>query len=1435
MWRKKLSILVLFVLIFVGFVDILPYSSSKQIAWNDSLTLNNNGNHPSIAVSENNVHIVWDDSSETPSGEIYYMRSTDGGNTWASKVMLSSNDGKWGDSPDIAVHRNKIFVVWSDYSDGDPEIFIRVSTDNGANWGDVNRVTSSPSGFDCMYPTIAVSDNGNKLVVVFFDDEGSEIYFSYGSGDGTFSGNYYLLSWDDGEYSHWPDITSQGSTFYVVWSDRKDEPNNRNEIYFAKSSGWSSTMFTTKERLTPIDAEHSMRPTITAISDNVYVTWYDEQYSPEQVMFRRSIDRGETWDNPQVISSASNNCAQRPQIDTTSQLIVNTWTELGKIKGVFSFDEGETWVQSFSMDVGSSPVVYVGANNYTAHITWRDNNGIHYINSYLNSPPNSPYLTSPDSNIWTSNNTPTFSWTFIDENIDHTQSAFNLQLDDNNDFSSIEYEFNETSANNIYTPTTPISDDLYYWHIKTKDEYEWGEFSESRVIGIDTTAPESPMEITITPDDWTNINSFTIDWTDPPEDTTSGIKTGAWCYIGFSEPIQFNGAWSDEKPITIDNAPEGESNIYVWLEDNVGNKNYTNNAPGVLKLDTIEPDDVSLVIEGNVQYTTSKTVSLGISATDPPPGSGLNKMRISETDTFSYAGWQDFSISTTFELSDGDGKKTIYLEVNDIAGNLADIVSDSIMLDTIAPTIDEFSPGDGATDISINTFINITFSELMNQTLTEDAISIEPEVDFETSWDGSKLQICPNFYFENDTIYEITVDRVMQDIAGNGLQSALTWSFTTEKSPTNPDIIDNEPIGEDISVDTKVSLTFNKKMDEDSVEYAFSMTPHVDGLFSWDNNKIIFNPDSNLDYETEYTVSIGISAIDINGNNLNEPFEWTFTTKKIPIDKPVVTDKTPVGLRVQRNTEITITFNKEMNKDSVKDAFTISPYVPGTTRWEGNTFIYTPQIGLKSGNTYQISFDDTVEDIGGNELTDFEGWSFTTVLSTDVDDEEPKSGISLFLIAIIIGLFLIFGGVVAFLLIRKKRKSKTEGVIAKDYGEWGDRDPTDEGDLSDQSFSEAEIGEYMEPPDESQDGLSFGSEKYASVGTTSDFSSGIEQLQEEEKPPSTFVVYESVTCGICLGHIKTGGLAYQCSCNKIYHPTCINRIGECPSCHHTITDEEVGIPDDKIRIEQITIETPSASSIRWGADPQIVGGDESFKLRDLFLIYTDGRLIKSLVFETKMREEMDEDIMSGMLTAITDFIKDSFSEESGALKSLQYGKMTIYIERGVTIYLVVVFTGTPPEDLRKRMRTTLIRAWEKYKTYLKVWDGSLDGLENIDDDLIEHLGVEENSAVEDDEYEPPKYTGEILTAEVEESVLPNIVTTADVSKQQGCYHLYNMLLAKKGSDIRIGPESESSEISKARKKIITLYHPDKWPIEYKEKATFFMQKVNVAWEVLSRK
>ena len=94
----------------------------------------------------------------------------------------------------------------------------------------------------------------------------------------------------------------------------------------------------------------------------------------------------------------------------------------------------------------------------------------------------------------------------------------------------------------------------------------------------------------------------------------------------------------------------------------------------------------------------------------------------------------------------------------------------------------------------------------------------------------------------------------------------------------------------------------------------------------------------------------------------------------------------------------------------------------------------------------------------------------------------------------------------------------------------------------------------------------------------------------------------------------------------------------------------------------------------------------------------------------------DYDIISGMLTAIQNFISTSFDEKKG-FKTLQHGKLTLAVERGPQMFMVVVLTGPEPEKLRQKMRYTLIDICDENKKQGKHWDGTEESLKGVEEVL----------------------------------------------------------------------------------------------------------------------
>ncbi|HSO74593.1 MAG TPA: OmpA family protein [Blastocatellia bacterium] len=96
-----------------------------------------------------------------------------------------------------------------------------------------------------------------------------------------------------------------------------------------------------------------------------------------------------------------------------------------------------------------------------------------------------------------------------------------------------------------------------------------------------------------------------------------------------------------------------------------------------------------------------------------------------------------------------------------------------------------------------------------------------------------------------------------------------------------------------------------------------------------------------------------------------------------------------------------------------------------------------------------------------------------------------------------------------------------------------------------------------------------------------------------------------------------------------------------------------------------------------------------YRVEQVFLIHRETGLLLQHV-EAGAAAVQDVDLVSGMLTAIQDFVHDSFgSEKSDALDSMQVGELTVWIERGSQAVLAAVFRGNAPGDLRLLMQDAL--------------------------------------------------------------------------------------------------------------------------------------------------
>jgi hypothetical protein len=111
---------------------------------------------------------------------------------------------------------------------------------------------------------------------------------------------------------------------------------------------------------------------------------------------------------------------------------------------------------------------------------------------------------------------------------------------------------------------------------------------------------------------------------------------------------------------------------------------------------------------------------------------------------------------------------------------------------------------------------------------------------------------------------------------------------------------------------------------------------------------------------------------------------------------------------------------------------------------------------------------------------------------------------------------------------------------------------------------------------------------------------------------------------------------------------------------------------------------------------------------EVFLMYRDGRLIKH--FTRRLKPDVDQDILSGMLKAVQDFIRDSFKGETGELDQMNFGRFQILMGHGRFITVAAITMGNEIEPFRPQIIKAIDSMESDYEIILRDWDGDVEQL-----------------------------------------------------------------------------------------------------------------------------
>ncbi len=192
-----------------------------------------------------------------------------------------------------------------------------------------------------------------------------------------------------------------------------------------------------------------------------------------------------------------------------------------------------------------------------------------------------------------------------------------------------------------------------------------------------------------------------------------------------------------------------------------------------------------------------------------------------------------------------------------------------------------------------------------------------------------------------------------EDAEGNDLAEQHVSVFYVNKDTSPPSVLSFTPANDSIGIpphldpsDTnpnhRIRIIFSEAIDPDTLHGGISISPAVQGLFSWDRTQSIidFQPSYDLAYGTTYTVRIAESIKDVNGNALIKAISYNFTVGD-DFGKPYIeqmrshdADGNPAiiwnesanpNVLVEKDRPIEILFNERVSIGAISGAISLSP------------------------------------------------------------------------------------------------------------------------------------------------------------------------------------------------------------------------------------------------------------------------------------------------------------------------------------------------------------------------------------------------------------------------------------------------------------------------------------------------------------------------------
>ena len=128
-----------------------------------------------------------------------------------------------------------------------------------------------------------------------------------------------------------------------------------------------------------------------------------------------------------------------------------------------------------------------------------------------------------------------------------------------------------------------------------------------------------------------------------------------------------------------------------------------------------------------------------------------------------------------------------------------------------------------------------------------------------------------------------------------------------------------------------------------------------------------------------------------------------------------------------------------------------------------------------------------------------------------------------------------------------------------------------------------------------------------------------------------------------------------------------------------------------------------------------------YLVEHIFLIRREDGVVLAHV-SSLPEDQTDPDLVSGMLTALQDFVCDSLGgQQSDQLEDMRVGERNIFVEHGSDAIVAAVIRGFPPASIRATLKEAVESVHRKYAEELDNFDGHTDVFAPVEYDLRDCL------------------------------------------------------------------------------------------------------------------